>query len=252
MAAAIVQNAVLLTTNANGTLLLIWYLDTADIEGRFKVLCPRLLPYLSRLCTHKLGSMTVLKVIMQQQEPDARNMLINGIFNDNSVLDEILKDQVHGVNFVQKVLQIPGLQQRAQIVRQVRDALTNRLKVQQHTQSYRKLMDELDSAAADANMSNDGSPVVPGNSSLTSDIMDNNNTAAWMQNPQTVAMMANMYAAAMTAAAATTSSAHNSNSQSQPQQPTNTLDLGQFDQLLKSLLQQQKPSSPSSQPHEEL
>ncbi|KAL0076616.1 armadillo-type protein, partial [Phycomyces blakesleeanus] len=78
-AAAIVQNAVLLTTNTNGALLLLWLLDTSELPGRYRVLCPRLLPYLTKLCTHKLGSMTVFKVISQRQEPDASQLLLNAI-----------------------------------------------------------------------------------------------------------------------------------------------------------------------------
>ncbi|KAG2205665.1 hypothetical protein INT47_008021 [Mucor saturninus] len=79
VAAAIVQNTVLLTTNANGVLLLTWLLDTSELPGRYRVLCPRLLPYLNKLSTHKLGSMTVNKVIHQTQEPDASSLLLNAL-----------------------------------------------------------------------------------------------------------------------------------------------------------------------------
>lgn len=79
VAAAIVQNTVLLTTNANGVLLLTWLLDTSELPGRYRVLCPRLLPYLNKLSTHKLGSMTVNKVIHQTQEPDAAALLLNAL-----------------------------------------------------------------------------------------------------------------------------------------------------------------------------
>ncbi|GAA5797070.1 hypothetical protein HPULCUR_002448 [Helicostylum pulchrum] len=79
VAAAIVQNTVLLTTNANGVLLLTWLLDTSDLPGRYRVLCPRLLPYLSKLSAHKLGSMTVNKLINQTQEPDASALLLNAL-----------------------------------------------------------------------------------------------------------------------------------------------------------------------------
>jgi hypothetical protein len=79
VAAAIVQNTVLLTTNANGVLLLTWLLDTSDLPGRYRVLCPRLLPYLNKLSSHKLGSMTVYKVINQTEEPDASALLMNAL-----------------------------------------------------------------------------------------------------------------------------------------------------------------------------
>lgn len=79
MAAAIVQNTVLLTTNANGVLLLTWFLDTSEFPGRYRVLCPRLLPYLNKLSSHKLGSMTVYKVINQTEEPNASALLLNAL-----------------------------------------------------------------------------------------------------------------------------------------------------------------------------
>ncbi|KAF1798010.1 hypothetical protein V8B55DRAFT_1550767 [Mucor lusitanicus] len=79
VAAAIVQNTVLLTTNANGVLLLTWFLDTSELPGRYRVLCPRLLPYLNKLSSHKLGSMTVYKVINQTEEPNASALLLNAL-----------------------------------------------------------------------------------------------------------------------------------------------------------------------------
>ncbi|KAI8641061.1 hypothetical protein BD408DRAFT_368925 [Parasitella parasitica] len=79
VAAAIVQNTVLLTTNANGVLLLSWFLDTSELPGRYRVLCPRLLPYLNKLSSHKLGSMTVHKVINQTEEPNASALLLNAL-----------------------------------------------------------------------------------------------------------------------------------------------------------------------------
>ncbi|CAO0801007.1 unnamed protein product [Mucor circinelloides] len=79
VAAAIVQNTVLLTTNANGVLLLTWFLDTSELPGRYRVLCPRLLPYLNKLSSHKLGSMTVYKVINQTEDPNASALLLNAL-----------------------------------------------------------------------------------------------------------------------------------------------------------------------------
>ncbi|KAI8049796.1 uncharacterized protein B0P05DRAFT_563427 [Gilbertella persicaria] len=84
--AAIVQNTVLLTTNANGVLLLNWLLDTSGLPGRYRVLCPRLLPYLNKLSSHKLGSLTVHKVINQTEEPDASALLLNAL-SDKAKMD---------------------------------------------------------------------------------------------------------------------------------------------------------------------
>jgi hypothetical protein len=79
VAATIVQNTVLLATNANGTLLLNWLLDSSDLPKRYQVLAPRLLPYLNKLSSHKLGSTTVFKVIQQTEDPDASSLLLSGL-----------------------------------------------------------------------------------------------------------------------------------------------------------------------------
>ena len=207
--AAIIQNAVLLTTNANGVLLLVWLLDTSELPGRYGALCPRLLPYLSKLCTHKLGAMTIFKVINQRHDLDARNLLLNALFNDPSLLDDVLRDQVHGLGLIQKVI---AADRREILVKPVIESLTERLHVQ-NTQSYKRLFEELDQTTDDT--------------SAAGEEQISKNTEQWTQSPQAVAMMANMYAAAMATAAA--------NMQPQ-QQPPAMPDLTQFDNLIKSLL----------------
>ncbi|KAI8076855.1 uncharacterized protein BX664DRAFT_318573 [Halteromyces radiatus] len=248
-AAAIVQNAVLLTTNANGTLLLVWLLDTSELAGRYRVLYPRLLPYLSKLCTHKLGSMTVYKIIQQQEEPDTSHLFLNALTTDAPLLDDILRDQIHGLGLIQKILALPHIHdQRGSLVRRIRASL-DRLQVQ-HIQSYKKLIEELDSVPSSNTSNNSGSgnntpapqpssisvaSPSPSSASSSSNPLDTTNTSSmdmvsWMKNPQAVAMMANMYAAAMTAAAT---------SQQQQQQMPSMLkvpELPQFNHILKSLL----------------
>ncbi|KAI8390844.1 uncharacterized protein BYT42DRAFT_610120 [Radiomyces spectabilis] len=211
VAAAIVQNAVLLATNANGSLLLTWLLDVSELSGRFRVLCPRLLPYLSKLAIHKFGSMVIYKIIQQNEEPDASNLLQNAIFNDPGVLDDILKDQVYGVSLIQRILTVAD--DRSKLASKVMESLT-RLKVEHHS-GYKKLLDELDTVHASSNEAKDS---------------ESTDETPWLQNPQTVAMMANMYAAAMTAAAA-----------ANIQQPSGvTPDLSQLEQLMKNLINTKK------------
>ncbi|KAG1056274.1 hypothetical protein G6F43_001823 [Rhizopus delemar] len=79
VAAAIVQNAVLLTTNPNGALLLNWFLDASQLPSRYRVLCPRLLPYLTKLVNNKLGSTTIQKIVQQTEEADAATLLLNSL-----------------------------------------------------------------------------------------------------------------------------------------------------------------------------
>ncbi|KAI8139180.1 armadillo-type protein [Fennellomyces sp. T-0311] len=207
--AAIIQNAVLLTTNANGVLLLVWLLDTSELPGRYGALCPRLLPYLSKLCTHKLGAMTIFKVINQRHDLDARNLLLNALFNDPTLLDDVLRDQVHGLGLIQKII---AADRRDTLVKPVLEALTERLHVK-NTQAYKRLFEELEQTTETTNTVEENS---------------NKNHEQWTQSPQAVAMMANMYAAAMATAAA--------NMQQHQQQQPVMPDLTQFDNLIKSLL----------------
>ncbi|OLY82723.1 Pumilio domain-containing protein [Smittium mucronatum] len=106
VAVVLVLNAVSLSTNANGNILISWLLDSSNFPGRFRVVAPQLAGHLRHLCTHKLGSSTILKIINQREEPDARDLIINTLFfnPEHQVLDDILSDQVHGANVVLNVL----------------------------------------------------------------------------------------------------------------------------------------------------
>jgi protein JSN1 len=89
-----------------------WLLDTSNFPGRYKLLAPRLAPHLSHLCTHKLASSTVLRIINQRHDPEAAQLILDGLFNSSSnVLEDILGDQVHGINMVQKVLSSQYIEQ---------------------------------------------------------------------------------------------------------------------------------------------
>jgi protein JSN1 len=150
MAAVITLHSVRLATNANGALLLTWLLDTCSFANRFKTLAPRLVPHLVKLCTHKLASLTVLKLINQRNEPEARDIILNALFNsdeENKILKWILEDQVHGAAVIYKVLTSPFVadqssqERRSQLVSIVRNIL-QKLKVQP-SQGYKRLMDEV-------------------------------------------------------------------------------------------------------------
>lgn len=105
VALAIVLNSVPLTTSQNGTLLVTWLLDASSLPGRFRLLAPRLAPHLANLCTHKLASQTVLRIISQKEDPDASRQLLGVLFGGErlQLLEEILVDQVHGSQFVTKL-----------------------------------------------------------------------------------------------------------------------------------------------------
>ncbi|KAI9321027.1 hypothetical protein BX666DRAFT_1913753 [Dichotomocladium elegans] len=265
IAAAVIQNAVLLTTNANGVLLLAWLTDTSNLPGRFSALCPRLLPYLGKLCTHKLGAMTIFKMINQQHDQGARNVLLNALFDDPVLLSEVLRDQVHGLSLVSKIIGIPNLERRDSIIKQVKVALAERA----HIQTYKRLFDELDEQEQMAPSSPDMSTNDDAAPDATATRLDpdnsNNDDHAWAKNPQAVAMMANMYAAAMAMAATNTQQQHMQQSTVPASTPASvsTLlpaslssttsaatsaampvaipDLSEFDKIIKSLLRNNQP-----------
>ncbi|TKX22803.1 pumilio-family RNA binding repeat-containing protein 2 [Elsinoe australis] len=145
MASAIALHSVQLATNANGALLLTWFLDTCTFPRRRTVLAPRLIAHLVHLCTHKVAYLTVLKIINQRSEPEARDAVLRALFltPESSTLQDILSDQTCGATFVFKVLTTPFLEEniRPQVLDNVRNVLI-RLKAQPQ-QGYKRLMDEV-------------------------------------------------------------------------------------------------------------
>ena len=145
LASAISLHSVQLATNANGALLLTWLLDTCNLPRRRIVLAPRLVPHLVHLCTHKVAYLTVLKVINQRNEPEARDVILQALFfsENDKVLEDILSDHACGASLVYKILTTPFLDEtlRSDVVSQIKNVLTQ-LKVSP-SQGYKRLMDEV-------------------------------------------------------------------------------------------------------------
>lgn len=145
LAAAIALHSVQLATNANGALLLTWFLDTCTFPQRRTVLSPQLVPYLVHLCTHKVAYLTVLKVINQKAEADARDIILKALFftPNDQVLEAILSDHACGATLIFKVLTTPFFDEtiRNQVVETVKAVLV-RIKAQPG-QGYKRLMDEV-------------------------------------------------------------------------------------------------------------
>lgn len=145
LAAAVALHSVQLATNANGALLLTWFLDTCTFPRRRSVLAPRLIPHLVHLCTHKVAYLTVLKIINQRSEADAREAVLRALFfsSNDAVLQDILSDSACGATFIFKVLTTPFLDEklRPEVLENVRNVLL-RLKAQPQ-QGYKRLMDEV-------------------------------------------------------------------------------------------------------------
>ncbi|KAK4190401.1 hypothetical protein QBC35DRAFT_80714 [Podospora australis] len=145
LAAAIALHSVQLATNANGALLLTWFLDTCTFPQRRTVLSPQLVPYLVHLCTHKVAYLTVLKVINQKSEGDARDTILKALFftPNDQVLEAILSDNSCGATLIFKVLTTPFFDEtiRSQVVETVKNVLI-RIKAQPGN-GYKRLMDEV-------------------------------------------------------------------------------------------------------------
>lgn len=145
VAIALVHHGLFLATDANGSILLTWLLDSSTISGRYRSLVPQFSVHLSVLCTHKLASLTILKIINQRVEPDARTKLIDSLFfsGDDSVLESVLSDQAYGLGLVQKILVSSCIDEplKEKISEKVRQMLTH-LQLGS-IQSYRHLAEDL-------------------------------------------------------------------------------------------------------------
>lgn len=145
LAAAIALHGVQLATNTNGALLLTWFLDTCTFPQRRTVLAPYLVSHIVHLCTHKVAYLTVLKVINQRNEPEAREIIMQALFFSpgDTTLEQILSDQTSGATLIFKILTTPFFDEniRAEVARNVAKVLT-RIKAQPN-QGYKRLMDEV-------------------------------------------------------------------------------------------------------------
>lgn len=145
ISAAIVLYSVQLATNANGAILLTWFLDASNFPRKRAILAPRFVPHLVFLCTHKVAFQTVLKLINQRNEPEAREIILNALFSseNDQTLERILSDSACGANFVYKLItcSFTSDKERAEMIQNVRNMLI-RLKVSP-SQAYKRLMDEV-------------------------------------------------------------------------------------------------------------
>ncbi|KAJ9064766.1 hypothetical protein DSO57_1026954 [Entomophthora muscae] len=157
VAIALVHHGLFLATDANGSILLTWLLDSSTISGRYRALVPQFSVHLPVLCTHKLASLTILKIINQRVEPDARSKLIDSLFfsGDESILESVLADQAYGLGLVQKILASSCIDDRLKerISDKVRAMLSQLQLV--NVQSYRTLAEDLSSFPH-----YDGSPIL--------------------------------------------------------------------------------------------
>jgi protein JSN1 len=89
--------------------------------------------------------LTVLKVINQRNEPEAREVILQALFcsPNDKILEDILGDQACGATLIFKILTTPFFDDsmRAEVIQNVRNVLS-RLKAAP-SQGYKRLMDEV-------------------------------------------------------------------------------------------------------------
>ncbi|KAH8552529.1 hypothetical protein BGW37DRAFT_489330 [Umbelopsis sp. PMI_123] len=147
-ASAIVAYAFPLGGNPNGALLVTWLLDTSGLPRRYNIIAPRIAPYMSAICTNKLSSAGVLKVINQRQEIEAQLVLLNTLANDDSdqVLRDILADSSLGMNIVHKILSSTTVETKPKryLAEKVKQVLASQTPpVANGGQAYKRVCDEL-------------------------------------------------------------------------------------------------------------
>ncbi|BFZ54470.1 hypothetical protein PYCC9005_001507 [Savitreella phatthalungensis] len=165
LAAVIILHAPKLATSPNGALLLTWLLDTCTLPNRYVALAPHLASAIVPLCTHKLASLTVLKVVSQRAEEAARGIILDAVFppddTEDSVIHQILEEPAQGPTLLFKLITTPYLDPTLHT--RTHDAIRRALLVQQRTSPVRysahvgikRLMDEVGVSAR--NFTSDGS-----------------------------------------------------------------------------------------------
>lgn len=143
-----------LAVDNNGSLLITWFLDTCTLPNRHSILTPIILKNLVPLCTHKLASLTVLRLLHHRADLNPRNAILKQIFGDFSnperfylppckTLKDILVDKVNGVNFIYKCLTIPMLEPvvKNHMAHQIKSCILD-LNLASNP-SYRRLVEEV-------------------------------------------------------------------------------------------------------------
>ncbi|KAJ3342390.1 hypothetical protein HDU93_002506 [Gonapodya sp. JEL0774] len=150
IAVALVHNVLILCTNPNGALLISWLLDNSNLSGRYAVVARRIVPEVTRLCCHKMGSAMVLKLVNQRAEPEGRKILVERLFGSAEVegaLEQVLTDLQYGVPTIQKILSSACVDAHERVLLADRSRLAlSRIGTdvgRQRAVGYKRLLDEL-------------------------------------------------------------------------------------------------------------
>ncbi|KAI8341396.1 armadillo-type protein [Chlamydoabsidia padenii] len=104
VAAALTQNVTSLATNPNGALIISWLIDSPKLNIPLQPISNRLVSQLVKLCTHKVGSQTILKLVNHERSTEGRDIVMRQLLNDDTALMDILIDQARGLGVVHKLI----------------------------------------------------------------------------------------------------------------------------------------------------
>ncbi|GAA5996214.1 uncharacterized protein JCM10292_007465 [Rhodotorula paludigena] len=144
VASAIVLNAIPLATSSNGALLLTWFLEASGMPNRYSLVAPRFATHLSHLCTHKLASQSIMRVVNQREDDEAQRAILDALLDpETKVLEDVLNDQMHGVACMHKFTASTHLtdERRERLFARIKEVV-DALKVQA-IPAYRKLIEEV-------------------------------------------------------------------------------------------------------------
>ncbi|KAG4301501.1 hypothetical protein PCANB_002320 [Pneumocystis canis] len=101
-----------LATNPNSIILLTWLLNS-PFPNRYKMLALQFVHHIVYLCTHKLASSIILRIINQKSDIDAREILLNTLFfsRNGQILNEVLSEEYYGVNTIFKIFTVAYLEE---------------------------------------------------------------------------------------------------------------------------------------------
>lgn len=144
VALAVILHAYPLATNANGALLLVWLIESSQLDGVPALLVPQLVPHMAQLCTHKLASSIVMRLLAQTHDPSVAPRLRDALFDaPGHVLEDVLLDPVHGALLISRALQTPCLDQGT--LQRYSDAVAGLLRSNElvHVPAYRRLAEQV-------------------------------------------------------------------------------------------------------------
>ncbi|KAG0670621.1 hypothetical protein C6P45_001997 [Maudiozyma exigua] len=165
ISAMIVACGEYLITDNNGTLLITWLLDTCQFDEKYLSLTRKIVGNIAVLCCHKLGSLTVLKILNSRGNDECRKLILDEIFGDNvpeegnkdETLVKILSDSSYGPTFMHKLLTSRLLDDdvKTSVVERIRRViLENNIPQQNH-----KLMEEVGLVSVNTSGNQDRSPL---------------------------------------------------------------------------------------------